>query len=439
MKNVYIYLTLLLLISIKGFGQSDVIIWVDNSWSISQTEFAEMKSSIQEIISNVLSCNENRVAVVHYAATYDPGTEIYTPKIFIETDFITDETTANSFDRHDELGNSDFAHESLGLIGKALDNVLDTNIISPQKTLNRINTNSLVIYLFTDAGRHSPPDGSSFLVNATSPTLNTDLAFKNYTDFKNERNANFVVTLGPTFDPLFRNVTIQASAAIASTGGTYTGIVESYPADPDGPGVTGRYLIFTDYFDLTTGQIDSITGFICAIAEDCPPYLTLISTTHDVTSGIDNRQVGINITASNDISSGAEANYLAGESVYLGDGFYAVNGSLLLAKINECESSSGSGSRRAAPQNDTGQELAFKKEALSLSPNPATQNVTLTSDENIKTVSVISLEGKTIFYKELSGKDATYQLDLNNYKAGIYFVTVTAINGTTTTERLIIQ
>ncbi|KGO87307.1 hypothetical protein Q765_06470 [Flavobacterium rivuli WB 3.3-2 = DSM 21788] len=415
---------------LKSFGQADVIIWIDNSQSITDAEFVNMKSSIENIIINVLECNENRVAVVHYGGTYIGG---FNPKIYIESDFTNNVTIANSFIRR-SVGTSDYAHEALGLIGKALDNILDANIISTQKTLNRSASNNLVIYMFTDAFRASSL-AASYLVNRTSNQLNTNAAFTNYTAFKNNRHAKFVVTHIPPTEAY--NESLNASAAISSFGGTYTGTVESYPADPDGPGVSGRYLMVTDDFNLSIDEIDSITGFICTISDGCPPYLTLVSPTNNVTSGIDNRQIKYDIMASNTISTSAEANYLAGNSVYLGSDFYTANNSLFLAKINDCETGNASTSRKAAPENSI--EEVLENKSLSVHPNPASGNVTISSSKNITNVTITSFDGKTMYSQKLQDDVTTHSITITDFKQGIYIVNITIGTGETLTERLIVK
>lgn len=422
-----------MLISFKSFGQADVIIMIDNSGSITSEEFEDMRISIQNVIHNILNCNENRVAVVHYADIFP----LYDGKIYIESDFSTDETFVSSFEnRGSLLGDSDFAHESLGLIGKALDNVTDANIISTQKTLNRIGTNALVVYLFTDGDRNRY---DSWLVNRYYQVPNTNLAFKNYTEFKNNRDAKFVVTyvsnwvIGSTL----YNSGVAAAAAISTAGGSYTGTVESYPADPDGAGTTGRYLTNTG-FDLNANQIGEVSDYICTLTgENCPRYLTYTSPDDDIETGNIIQKAYSYITASNIINAGAD--YGAGDYVTLTDGFYATDNSVFFAHITECESSDSAQYASKISSKISNKSLGDDSQALILSPNPATQNVTLTLAENIKSVSVGSLDGKTIFYQELSGTDTVYKLDLNNYNTGIYFVSVIDQNGKVTTERLIVQ
>lgn len=140
------------------------------------------------------------------------------------------------------------------------------------------------------------------------------------------------------------------------------------------------------------------------------------------------------------VNPGQDINLVAGDYISLENNTYINDGSLFLAKIEPCKSCGGNNNPKTPTNQDENNDIHSEyRNNLILYPNPAGQNVILTSNENLITISVISLEGKTIFNKKLSGKDVTYQLDLSNYKAGIYFVTVATANGSTTTERLIVQ
>src|SRR5690606_10061443 len=114
-------------------------------------------------------------------------------KIYIESDFTNNATTAKSFVRrggiitqgthYSQMGENDYASGALQLIGDALDNVTNTNIISTQKTLSLGDSNKLVIFLFTDAIRDDY--GSSLVAPFGQP-------FTAYNQFKSGRGATFV-------------------------------------------------------------------------------------------------------------------------------------------------------------------------------------------------------------------------------------------------------
>lgn len=240
----------------QTYSGNDVIILLDNSGSISDTEFGEMRTSTLAIIRNILDCNpNNKVSVVHYG-TDTIKTNI--PKIWIEYDFTDDILIAQNFQQHLKYGN-DFLHESLGLTGNALDHIFNSNIVSPQKVLNRTPSNGLVVYIFTDGYRSN---SGTFLVNYynPNPVPNLGEAFQNFTEFKKDRNARFIMThVSPN------DTSTAAGAGIASLGGLYNGpLIESYPTDPDGSGVLPRRYLLKNNFILSPSEISDITEDICS-------------------------------------------------------------------------------------------------------------------------------------------------------------------------------
>ncbi len=269
MRKIFI-ITLLLLLSsfysVKGQSAgSDVIFLLDNSGSISNIEYEQMKVSTQKLIEKILNCNtKNRVSVIHY------GTDLHNgslpnpqPRIWIESDFTNNLTTATNFDRRLNVG--DHLHEATGLIGNALDHITNLNIVSPQKVLNQLSSNSLVLFVFTDGFRGVGGDlvGGSFLVNFYSNSLNSNNAFQNFTEFKNVREAKFVVThVSPDA------TSTAAGAAIASLGGAHNNPIESYPADPDGSGQGPRMYLLKNNFILTSSEIDLLTDLLCSISNE---------------------------------------------------------------------------------------------------------------------------------------------------------------------------
>ena len=419
MKNVYLIYLSFLLFAFKGYSQgSDVIFWLDNSGSISNLEYMQMTSSVQAIMEKVIACNpNNRISIVQYGATGAAATS----KIWIESPFTN---TIPVFTRRSAVGGGDFAHEALGLIGNALDGIPNPGIVSPVTTLNRTAGNSLVIYLFTDASRNNATS-ASYIVNASSPGMNTDAAFQNYTTFKTVRNAKFVVTIvSPNV-----NAT-QAAGAVASSGGTYTGIVESYPADPDGAGTTPRFLLNKTDFIMTPAEINNTTEEICSIAiENCIPNLVLVSPTHDVNIGTqDNRQASNSITASNRIisntSNGGVGIYHAGNTIVLKPGFHSMYRSRFRAYIQQCPSDFVGREANLEPNKDNG-----KEEKISLFPNPSSTSVTIMLNSSLmQHISIVSMDGRIMLDKKIKEAEK-YDVAVNDYKEGVYLVTVTTVDG----------
>jgi len=423
MRNGYLKYFLALLFVANSYAQgADVIFWVDNSGSVSPAEYTQMNGSIQALMAQVLLCNPaNKITVVQYGATSATGTA---SKIWIESGFTN---TNFTFSRATAVGGSDFAHESLGLIGNALDGVINTAVLSPVKTLTRTPGNALVIYLFTDGYRSS---GSSYLVNSSSvanSTVGTNTAFQNYTTFKTIRNATFILTIvspdtGST----------AAAAAIASGGGSYLGAVESYPADPAGSGTTPRFLLNKTNFVLTSSEITNVTEDICSVVPPtCPTDLVLISPNHDILTGQNNREASNSITASNRISSSAVGLYHAGNAIVLKSGFHSTNGSRFRGYILDCNGIFVG--RQDTADLDT--ENGLSKEQLGLYPNPASNIVTISMDEAIKNITVTSIDGLVIFNKKVNTEN--YELNVSGFKNGLYIVTVETIEGKIVNSKLI--
>ncbi len=255
----------LLLISMR---KVDVVILMDQGSSIGTTDFAQMKSSVDGIIDRVLADNpQNRIAVVHYAGK---STTPPTPQLWIESDFSSDAAVAKNFqwratstEDPGTLHNGDEAHGAVGSLGRALDLVADTSIISPVKTLTRSPDRPLIIFLATDAKRGA---GTSWLVNPASSTVGTAAAFQNYNQFKSARAAQFVCWMvgGNAQD-------LAAAAAIASTGGSYAGSVEANPADPQGNAASPRRLTATSGFSLTPSEMDAVAFQIYQAADNVIP------------------------------------------------------------------------------------------------------------------------------------------------------------------------
>jgi hypothetical protein len=229
-----------------------------------------MKNSVSEIIEGVLGCNENnRISVVHYAANVDIN-NVVSPTLFIESDFTSNTSVALNFERRGgvtgpystQMGYDDFAHESLGLIANALDNVSSTGIVSSQTTLSHDPSKELIIFLFTDAFRSSQMSSGfmfSSIVSVSNFQMGSPLAFQNYTDFKSTRGAKFIITLIPDDSDA-----IPACAAIASKGGNYTGTIENFPTDVDGPGSLPRKLLVTNFFSLSSQDLSNLIQNICS-------------------------------------------------------------------------------------------------------------------------------------------------------------------------------
>ncbi|MEZ0006133.1 hypothetical protein ABH942_001496 [Flavobacterium sp. 28YEA47A] len=170
----------------------------------------------------------------------------------------------------------------------------------------------------------------------------------------------------------------------------------------------------------------------------CIPDLTLTSPGDDVASGNqDNRETSNTITAHNTINSGAVGIYHAKNAITLKKGFYSANGSRFRGYIEGC-SGTFVGRQPAPTETKDFQKLITDTKVpqkLLLYPNPATQKATIEYDQPIRNILVTSIDGKTILSKELDAN--SYDIDLSNYKNGMYIVTVQTGDGRTITSKLV--
>ncbi|RWW92094.1 T9SS type A sorting domain-containing protein [Flavobacterium cerinum] len=130
------------------------------------------------------------------------------------------------------------------------------------------------------------------------------------------------------------------------------------------------------------------------------------------------------------IYSGVKTTYQAGEYIVMETGFYGAGGSQLHAYIAGCGDSSA-----MMMANTENVEAEKKEEIFVLYPNPAIDNVSITSNKLMSSVLVASLSGLTFFQSEI--KATSYELNIGNYPKGIYVVTVTTSDGKTEFKKLI--
>jgi hypothetical protein len=80
---------------------------------------------------------------------------------------------------------------------------------------------------------------------------------------------------------------------------------------------------------------------------------------------------------------------------------------------------------------------------MTLSPNPSKDfaNVSFRSNGGKATIKVVSMEGKTVINQNINAQvgDNQTRLDVSNLKSGYYFVQVVLANGSSTTQKLMVQ
>jgi|SRR6218665_1585162 len=429
MKSVYLYLSVIFF-GQASFGQGkDIVLYLDASSSISLTEFNTMRPSIDAIIEGVLNCHENnRLSVVHFATISDNATEA---NIFIESDFTADPTIALNYARRTNntvFGTSDHPHESLLVLEDALDGIINPHIHGSTSELNRDMQNELVILMITDASRQMATRFSIHgLLNPYSFAVGSNEAFENYTTFKNERLARFVVVLSPnpniSFSPVI-DATRAAASMASAAGGSYNLGFESYPADPQ-LGESNRYLTVNDpgNFVFSAEKISQVISDVC---EACLENLTLTNPDNNVTATSFQRR-SISITASNHIDNASTgvAAYHAGNFIELLPGFEAVIESRFVAYIEDCDNDFA----YKHEFDDGKKHLKYSKDQKNFKvfPNPSNTSVTVSYNEALKSIRILSMDGKTIFSQKSNENES--RIDVSTFVNGIYLISVETQNG----------
>lgn len=501
MKTKFLLVILLsFLPSISFFSQSgrDFIICIDNSGSISDPDFQVITDNSRKLIEGILTCNpNNRVSVVHYGTgLYNMPNTTYQPRIYIESDFTNNLSTALNFTRRLSIG--DHFHEALGFIGNALDNVSNTNIVSPQITLNHNTAVPLVVILYTDADRSSGSlSGGSYLVNFYNTNFNSPSAFTNVSSFKSDRNAEFIVMhKSPSPDAT------AAAAAISSPGGNYSGIIENYNGDPDFGALPKWYFPQSD-FVLESSTYDSIINHYCIFngslkflyekGEACtsnsnPQYGTIfggefllpvgatldsmkmfavdISTNNEIPVNFNPIIIGNTFTysiQSNDISpipsfgeyklridltfnyAGAiqkisswnnyPSTWFGGSDINFG----ACKNGLPPKTVYNIPSFPAKVDKNANPNNLNNQLSIEKISTFKLFPNPNNGVFSILMDK-VKSgkLDITDINGKNIYSEFFENKN-TLSVNLKNKNNGIYFIKITDMTGEISIKKIIIN
>jgi Secretion system C-terminal sorting domain len=200
--------------------------------------------------------------------------------------------------------------------------------------------------------------------------------------------------------------------------------------------------IFTYTFTPNIGQVIScpirirVTTLPINSPGCCLITKTLISPLNDVTT-TSNQQVLQTIFATNVINAGARAIYHGDFFVEMNPGFEAKIGSEFAAYIAGCDNS--------VTYKVTNEKAELKNEdylsnknsfGLQIYPNPSDKFLKVeVPNGDIKNISISSMDGRTIFYKELNVQ--IYEIDISDYAKGIYIVNVTSNNGFSFSGKLI--
>ncbi|MBJ6611143.1 MAG: VWA domain-containing protein [Candidatus Thiothrix moscowensis] len=251
--------------SCAATGGTDILFIVDNSGSITPDEYADFAKTIQTVGTQLLADNPaNRIGVAHFGGPTDSlvsgGQYVY-----FERDFSTAAMAApvRQFGTNGAYNVNWWADHLAGAVQQiryAIDGNTATSssyIVSPLREMSRTTASPLQIVLMTDAVRYGDwvPSDISMLIDppGSGAEPNDGSDFTVYNQLKADGIAFSVVSFNPN------PVDIAASAAIASVGGTYTGVIDPNPQDPDGSQTTPRrYISVTSGFQLTATQVEEL-------------------------------------------------------------------------------------------------------------------------------------------------------------------------------------
>jgi hypothetical protein len=243
---------------------------------------------------------------------------------------------------------------------------------------------------------------------------------------------------------------VEAWVASSNDGGlTWTDFLVSDVAFTPAPipGMAGGYMgdylgiaargcqVYPVWTDNRSGQTLSYTSpFSCGCVND------LTITTDVLLGDIDHREAELTITATNDILSGGEAIYHAGDEVLMKDGFTSLSGSAYHAYIEACTGGF------VLSHEESGDELAeieYVKSPkpkltdyynenessidLQIYPNPTTDrfNIQLSEDQilNDFTVKIYSMSQGLVYVNQFTDRNTnSFQIDISEFSKGIYFV-----------------
>ena len=83
----------------------------------------------------------------------------------------------------------------------------------------------------------------------------------------------------------------------------------------------------------------------------------------------------------------------------------------------------------------------FEKDVFTLSPNPASDQVTITYSglENENIMEIYDLVGRSLTQQNIKNETGSIIIPLNNYPSGIYVVVVRSERGIITQKKLIVE
>lgn len=142
-----------------------------------------------------------------------------------------------------------------------------------------------------------------------------------------------------------------------------------------------------------------------------------------------NKSVSNTITATNNIQTNAFVTYDAGIRVYLKPGFKANSGTVFNAYIEGCAAVMSKNKSVIKTQENIASVIP---ENVTIYPNPFSDELTISSNEDILNLQIFSLDGKVMNSEKTLGK-----INTSDLSKGIYVVKVTLSSGEIITKKIL--
>lgn len=231
---------------------------VDNSGSMSESEWLDSKSTVDASINYVIdNAPTAEVAVVQY------GTNHYSKehKYDVTVPFTRDKTTATNWDREYGPGSSSY-NDLQDHLPASLARMRMESVYGPGDALDLYGATGVQFVLFTDAWSDGLPAGNccshlkmrtadpSSWFNSNGSGFSVGANFQEYNLLKDGTVFSEDGYSGLTSQFTILNInndsdTRATSAAVASPGGSWNGAIDSNPGDPEGNGLLPRRFIST--------------------------------------------------------------------------------------------------------------------------------------------------------------------------------------------------
>jgi len=239
---------------------------IDNSGSMSISEWNDSKTTVDTAIQYILTnISTAEVAIVQY------GTNSYSQehKYDVTVPFTSDVATAVTWDRR--YGNGTTAIDDFqDHLAASLARMRTEDVYASGSSLDLAGATNVQYVLFTDAygmdfsgccSALKQYSGSTFDTtnNGTFTTLDQHGEFNALKDgsvFAGDGYSNLTAQFTVlNINQTTIRETIETSAAIASPGGTWSGVVDANPGDPEGEGIIPRRFINTTLLQTNPQEI----------------------------------------------------------------------------------------------------------------------------------------------------------------------------------------